>query len=52
MLEMMFGHISYVKGEYAVVYSFARIPCTLEYGQTLSSNVYVNKWEELENLMK
>jgi len=49
--KLMFGHICYVKGKYAVVYSFAWIPCALEFGQPLSTNVYVNTWEELEALM-
>lgn len=49
--KLMFGHICFVKGKYAVVYSFAWIPCTLKFGQPLSTNVFVNTWEELENLM-
>lgn len=49
--KLMYGHVCFVKDMYAVVYSFAWIPCDLKTGQPLSTNVYVNTWEELETLM-
>lgn len=50
--RMMYGHVFYVKGKYAVTYSFAWIPCNFESGTPLATNVYVNTWEELEKLME
>ncbi len=49
--KIMYGYICYVKGEYAVVYNFAWIPCTLESGQPLCSQLYVDTWEQLEALL-
>lgn len=49
--QMKFGHVFYVKGKCALVYSFAWIPCNLEFGAPLSTNVYVNTLEDLEKLM-
>ena len=50
--RLMFGQIVYVKGKCAVVYSFAWIPCNIESGIPLATNVFVNTWEELEKLME
>ena len=50
--KMMYGQIVFVKGKYAVVYSFAWIPCNFKSGTPLATNVYVNTWEELEKLME
>ena len=48
--KMMFGQTIYVKGKYALVHSFAWVPCNLEFGTPLSTNMYVNTWEEFEKL--
>ena len=50
--RMMFGHVVYVKENCALVYSYAWIPCNLNSGTPLSTNVYVNTWEEYEKLMQ
>ena len=50
--KMMYGHIFYVKGKYAVTYFFEWIPCNFETRIPLATNVYVNTWEELEKLME
>lgn len=47
-----FGHLAFVKGKCAVVYSFHWMPCNAESGVLLSSNTYVTTWEELEKLMQ
>lgn len=50
--KMMYGQIFYVKGNCAVVHSFKWVPCNLESGVPLSTNVYVNTMEELEKLLQ
>lgn len=47
-----FGHLAFIKGKCAVVYSFHWMPCNAESGEPLSSNTYVTTWEELEKLMQ
>lgn len=49
--RIMFGQIVYYKEKIALVYSFAWLPCNYETGKPLSTNVYVNTWEEFEKLM-
>ena len=49
--KTIFGKNMYVKNKIAIMYSFSWIPCTLEFGQPLSTNIYVTTWEELEKLM-
>ncbi len=50
--KMMYGHICFVKGKVALIYSFAWIPCTIDFGQPLCQQSCVNTWEELERLMQ
>lgn len=50
--KLMYGHICFVKGKDAVVYSFTWIPFSLENGQPLNTNVYISTWEDLESLIK
>jgi hypothetical protein len=50
--RLMFGDIYYVKSKIAVVYKFKWIPCTMEFGEPLCTNVYIDTWEELVDLAK
>lgn len=47
-----FGQEVYVKGDVALVNSFKWVPCYMESGEPLATNVYVDTWEELEKLMQ
>ena len=48
----MFGQEVYVKGNVALVKSFKWVPCQMESGEPLATNLYVDTWEELETLMQ
>lgn len=48
--RLMFGDIYYVKYKIAVVYKFRWIPCTMDFGQPLCTNIYIDTWEELVRL--
>lgn len=47
-----FGQEVYVKGNVALVKSFKWVPCQMESGEPLATNLYVDTWEELETLMQ
>ena len=44
--------IFYVKGDCALTYTHAWRPCNLSFGTPLTTNVYINTWEEFEKLME
>ena len=50
--RLMFGNVYFVKSKIAVVYQFRWIPCTMEFGEPLCTNVYIDTWEELVRLAK
>ena len=50
--ETKFGQTIYVNGTVALVESFKWGPCNYESGQPLSTNTYINTWEELMTLMQ
>lgn len=50
--ELRCGHICFVRGNVALIYNIVWIPCTLDFGQPLCQQSYVNTWEELERLMQ
>lgn len=49
--DMLYGHICFLKGKYAMVYNIVWIPCIIEDGQLHCQQIYVDTWEQLENLL-
>ena len=50
--KTMEGKTVFVKEEIAIVFTTKWNPCRLEAGRPISTNVYVDTWEELEKLMQ
>ena len=47
------GYLMFVNGNYAITYFYAWIPLNInDLGVTVMSNVYVNTWEEFEDLIE
>ena len=50
--RLMFGRIIFAKGIVGVYLESKWIPCNMETGLPIHTNVYVNTWEELKALAK
>ena len=50
--RLMFGRIIFTKGIIGVYFESVWIPCNMESGLPLHTNMYVNTWEELVVLSK
>ena len=48
---MFFGNICYVKDNIAVVYKFRWFPCNMDTGSPLSTQMFVDTYEELETVI-
>ena len=50
--KVMFGQTVFIKGECALVHVFEWVPCNVESGRPISSNIYVKTWDELAKIMQ
>ena len=51
-VKTMEGKDAFVKDEIAIVFTTKWEPCRLEAGRLISTNMYIDTWEELEKLMQ